>query len=395
MSKKKICLVTNWYPTKDNPYQGLFFREQAIALADYYNFVVLHYHYEYTWNRCRETSELVLDKREYNITEYTAKISGSSIKKKIYNCKLINISYENILFNKVCEQLDSEHIDMFYSICGQNDGIEVAKYANYFKKPYIVSEHGPFPWIGTLINNETKVAIENADLFLAISNDKIRQILMQNVKLPKIWYVGNMVDESKFVYKPSNNEIKTFITVGANVFYKNYGLLIDTFNRLEEITDIPFKVIILGYQANKGYSQDSKQLEEALYNSQFAQNIEMIPNVPHDEMVDVFARADAFVMTSIQEGQPVSALEAGCCGLPIFSTRCGGVEDYVDDNIGRIVGLLDSDKLAQYLKDYLEGNITFNPERIRDAVVSKFGKEQFVRNMVDGFESILQVRLKQ
>ena len=353
-------------------------------------------HYKYSWNKRKEIADLLLDKKEYNITEYTANICYSSINRRLYRLKKTNIGYEESVFNKCCKQLSEvENIDLFYSICGQNDGEEIAKYVAYFRKPYVVSEHGPFPWVNSLVTDKTRKAIENADLFMAISNDKVRQILMQNVKLPKIWYVGNMVDESKFVYKPSNNKVKTFITVGANVFYKNYGLLIDTFNKLKEITDIPFKVIVLGYQANKGYSQDSKQLEEALYNSQFAQNIEMIPNVPHDEMVDVFARADAFVMTSIQEGQPVSAIEAGCCGLPIFSTRCGGVEDYVDDNIGRIVGLLDSDKLAQYLKDYLEGNITFNPELIRNAVVSKFGKEQFVRNMVDGFESILQVRLKQ
>ena len=33
-AKKKICLITNWYPTKENPYQGIFFKEQAQALGD-------------------------------------------------------------------------------------------------------------------------------------------------------------------------------------------------------------------------------------------------------------------------------------------------------------------------------------------------------------------------
>lgn len=374
MKKKKICLVTNWYPTKVNPFQGLFFREQAIALSEYYDFVVLHY--EYSWRRPQEIAYLRLDKKEYNITEYTAKISRLSINRKLH-------------FDKICEQLASENIDLFYSICGQSDGEETAKYANCFNKPYVVSEHGPFPWVGSLIKDETKKSIENADLFLAISSDKIRQIMMQNIKLPKIWYVGNMVDDSKFTYRPSGNEVKTFITVGANVFYKNYGMLIDTFNRLTEMTDVPFKLIVLGYQANKGYSQDSKDLEDALHNSGFAEHIELIPYVPHDEMPDAFAKADAFVMTSIQEGQPVSAIEAGCCGLPIFSTRCGGVEDYVDDSIGRIVGLLESDMLARHIKDYLEGQITFDPQVVRNTIVSRFGKEQFIKNMMAAFESVM------
>lgn len=387
MDKRKICLVTNWYPTVDNPFQGLFFREQAIALSDYYDFVVLHY--EYSYSKYKEFAELHFDKKEYNITEYTAKICSLSIKRRLHKLISDDESYIEPAFHKICEQLIPEHIDIFYSICGQNDGQEVAKYATFFNKPYIVSEHGPFPWVGSIIDGKTKEALEHADLFMAISNDKVRQVLMQNVKLPKIRYVGNMVDDEKFVLSDRQNQEKTFVTVGANVFYKNYNMLIETFNKLVEITQRPFKLIVVGYQANKGYSKDASELEMAFKNSNFNRNVELIPSVPHDDMPKVFARADAFVMTSIQEGQPVSAIEAGCCGLPIFATRCGGVEDYVDDSVGRIVGLLETDVLAHYLIEYLEDRITFNPELIRNTVVSRFGKTQFVKNMVDAFESVL------
>lgn len=387
MRKKKICLVTNWYPTESNPFQGLFFREQAIALSEFFDFVVLHY--EYSWEKKREIVELHFEKREYNITEYTSIICGSYNNRKRHRFRLSDISYDEWLFARVCKLLSSENIDVFYAVCGQNDAIEVARYAKYFNKPYIISEHGPFPWVGTIIQEEKRKAIENAELFFAISNDKIRQILMQDIKLSKIWYVGNMVDDSMFKLRQSRNDVKTFITVGANVFYKNYEMLIKTFSKLVRITDVPFKLIVLGYQANKGYSQDSKELENKLNASEFARCIEMIPYVSHDEMPEMFAQADAFVMTSIQEGQPVSALEAGCCGLPIFATRCGGIEDYVDDSIGRTVGILESDILASFLKGYLEEEITFEPEVIREKIVSKFGRQQFVNNMVAAFNSVL------
>ena len=36
--KKTICLITNWYPTEENPYQGVFFQEQAQALGDVFDF---------------------------------------------------------------------------------------------------------------------------------------------------------------------------------------------------------------------------------------------------------------------------------------------------------------------------------------------------------------------
>ena len=106
----------------------------------------------------------------------------------------------------------------------------------------------------------------------------------------------------------------------------------------------------------------------------------MIPEVPHEEICDVYNKADAFVMTSIQEGQPVSAMEAACCGLPIFSTRCGGVEDYVDDSVGRIYAITDIEGMANGLKDYLEGKIVFDAAHIRDNVISQFGREAFTNN---------------
>ena len=94
-------------------------------------------------------------------------------------------------------------------------------------------------------------------------------------------------------------------------------------------------------------------------------------------------------MTSIQEGQPVSAMEAACCGLPVFSTRCGGVEDYIDAKMGRIFDITDSDDMAEALKDYLDGKIKFDAEYIRNTVVEKFGKEAFTRNFTEAFNDAI------
>lgn len=386
MGKKKICLITNWYPTTDNPYQGLFFREQAIALSDYYDFVVLHY--QLIRRNLGKNAKLELIKEEHNITEYNVIIQYNCYKNWICKRLFHDNRYILNLHNRIFSKFEECKIDVFYSITCQTEAALTAKYANYFDKPYVIAEHGPFPWVGSLISEDNKKAIEEANTFLAISNDKVRQILMQGIKLPQIYYVGNMVDEDKFTFMNSRNQVKTFVTVGANVFYKNYKMLIDVFNRLSDITDTPFKLLVVGYQANKGYSQDSEELVKSLKSSKFGNSVELIPNVPHDEMPSVYERADAFVMTSIQEGQPVSAIEAGCCGLPIFATRCGGVEDYVDNSIGRIVDIIDSEGLAEHLKAYLEGNIVFDSYEIRKKVKNKFGKKAFINSMVNAFESV-------
>ena len=146
----------------------------------------------------------------------------------------------------------------------------------------------------------------------------------------------------------------------------------------------------MGYAANKGYSKEIGVLEKTFEASDFANCVEMIPAVEHSRMQEIYQLADAFVMTSIQEGMPVSALEAGCCGLPIFATHCGGVEDFVTDQIGRIYGVLDVEKFAQGLCDFLDGRIVFDSEYIRKSIIEKFGKEAFIKNMVYAFESVMK-----
>ena len=254
----------------------------------------------------------------------------------------------------------------------------------------MVAEHAPFPWPGSVLTNIERNAIMNADLFLAISYDKIRQVMAQNIQLKRVKYIGNMVDETKFYITGKKHGTKTFITVAAHSFYKNYPLLIKIFETLDEITSEDFRVMIVGYQANKGYSKNVEEFEKQIYRSNLRKRFILIPEVNHDDMNDIYNKADAFVMTSIQEGMPVSALEAACCGLPIFTTMCGGVEDYINEEIGRIYRIIDYKGFAIGLRDFLEKKVIFEPEYIRRYIVSKFGKDAFAHNMMESVECLTE-----
>lgn len=394
MDKKVICLITNWYPTPQNPFQGVFFKEQAIALREHFDFLVIHYDFT---NNNKKVNQIRFLKEEENIKEYKLELSIPTKMKRIRK-KLFPGTYDaeedfEKHFLKTFKNNFREYFDVLYCVSCQKEARYLKILGNFYQKPYIVSEHGPVPWLGTIVSDLNKRAIEEADLLLAISFDKLRQIMMQDIKLPQYVYVGNMVDETQFVYKESGNVIKTFVMVGAHVFYKNYDMLIRIMSRLKQITSIPFRIMIVGYNSNKEYSRDVEQLERKIKESDLYNYVEMIPSVAHSKMHEVFVRADAFVMTSVQEGMPVSSIEAGCCGLPIFSTRCGGVEDFVTEQIGRIYGILDVEGFAQGLRDYLEGHIEFDAMKIRQQVVEQFGKEAFVNKLTSAFNSVIESKL--
>ena len=395
--KKTICLVTDWYPTKENPYQGLFFKEQAFLVAKEFNYVIVRYR-EHVKKKPGKRYQVSVINEENNTKEYLVDVNVPIfmyIIDKIHDFNVKHIKKNTIdgigqyvseirkTFTKktlidVFDKYIIEKFDVFYCVDAQQEAFNLQCLSEYYNKPYVVGEHAPVPWPGSLIKDINKNAIEKADMFFAISNDKIRQLLLQNIKLPKVVYLGNLIDENKLVIKEKkSNEIKTFIIVAANSYYKNYDMFIDVMERLKATTDKAFKVMIVGYASNKGYSKNIAQLEMKIKNSGFADYAVLIPEVPHNQIGEVLVKADAFVMTSIQEGQPVSAMEAACCGLPIFSTQCGGVEDYVDEKMGRIYAVNDVEGMTQGLKDYLEENIRFDSQYIRNVVVSRFGNKAF------------------
>lgn len=421
MAKKTICLITNWYPTKENPYVGLFFKEQAFAVAEDFNFIVVHYK-EKRFNSmvswlvrkifCKDY-ELREINKERNTIEYDLKVKYPLI---MYVCDLLvdvwcyvccKLKYKSSIigvgryisnFHKTSKKealsrIFKKHfdgkIDVLYCVDAQNESSTLWYVSQALNIPFVVSEHGPFPWPGDVINDMEHEAIEKADSFIAISQDKIRQVMLQNVCLKKIVYLGNMIDDSQFCLGAEAHTVKTLLIVAAHSFYKNYNLFIDVLNRLTEITLEPFKVMIVGYGANKGYSVRVNEFEQQIKNSKFYDRVAMIPEVGHSEIQNIYHQADVFVMTSIQEGQPVSALEAACCGLPIFSTRCGGVEDYVDDCVGRIYNLNDKDSFASGLKDFLEGKIVFDNNLIRQSVINKYGTASFQKKFKAIFETAI------
>ena len=69
MTKKRICLVTTWYPTKDNPYTGVFFKEQLFAVSEQFDFLVLHY-YEKRKKGFRGSVKVQKVNAENNTLEY-------------------------------------------------------------------------------------------------------------------------------------------------------------------------------------------------------------------------------------------------------------------------------------------------------------------------------------
>lgn len=409
LMKPKILMIPSWYPTKDNPLHGSFFREQAEALSEYYEFCILHMDYT---NSIKKTIfmrlfkntivSLSLSTNEDDSFQHIYAVGYIFFQnKRIYRLlKLFGFNIQNVItkqkefVNKSIFQylIKLNYLpDVIYAMTAQINGVDVYNFGKINNIPVVLAEHAPFPVVGSVVSDELREAISKSNRILAVSIDKARQILMQNIMCNPI-VIGNMVDENIFSISDCKPEIFTILIVAANNFYKDYNTFLHAISYLKKIATAPFKVKIVGYMPVLGESiwyLGEEKFKKTIEEYDILDICELIPKASREEMPNIYGQSSVFVMTSIQEGMSVSALEASCCGLPVFSTRCGGVEDYINDDYGRLFNIQDWKSISIALNDFLMSEIHFDPYKIRENVVSRYGKYAFCKRLDSIFKAVI------
>lgn len=123
-----------------------------------------------------------------------------------------------------------------------------------------------------------------------------------------------------------NEATKLAISVGNVDDIKNRILLVKAFSKFKQENIV---AIVLG----KTVKEDSKIMQEIRKNN--SGNVYFLGL--KENVGDFLNEADFFVMTSLFEGMPISALEALSVGLPMVSTPAGGMVDLVEDGINGFV----------------------------------------------------------
>ena len=92
-------------------------------------------------------------------------------------------------------------------------------------------------------------------------------------------------------------------------------------------------------------------------------------------MAEFLRRADLFVLPSLIETFSVPAAEALACGTPVLSTRCGGPEEFIVEDVGFLVPSGDADALFQGLDQMFNNLHLYSRQRISQFAKTRFSPE--------------------
>jgi glycosyltransferase involved in cell wall biosynthesis len=120
---------------------------------------------------------------------------------------------------------------------------------------------------------------------------------------------------------------RRFILQVANVLpVKNTLTLVRAFGRLAD-KHADLDLVICGSRDHR-YARD---VEAHVRGTGLDRRVQLRGFVEKSELIDLYRRAELFVMPSLHEGFPLSALEAMACGAPCVTSDRGGLPELCGD----------------------------------------------------------------
>lgn len=115
------------------------------------------------------------------------------------------------------------------------------------------------------------------------------------------------------------------VTVANLVAVKNIKLVLEIANNL---TNIEFTIV--------GDGPEREMLEEIVALNKLS-NVRLLGFKSPEEVKEIYDQSDCFLLTSLAEGTPTSALEAMTSGLPIVVSNAGGINNIIIDRVNGFV----------------------------------------------------------
>ena len=224
--------------------------------------------------------------------------------------------------------------------------------------------------------------------------DKVRQDLLEAGigskgkfgLMPPGLAIGNL---------PSKNDVLTFFGlnnkrlqcafIGRVTQIKRPDRFLDVVNEIKK-RDISLDFFIAG----------DGELLEACRERIISENLPVKVLGWQSNIEKVLSAADIVVLTSDNEGTPLSLIQAGMAGLPVVSTNVGSVPEVVLDNATGLITSLDVQEIA----DALEKLVTDKALRERlghaaqEFTLANFGVQRLVHDHEELYKTLLASRAK-
>lgn len=384
-----ILVLPSSYPTKDAPIRGIFFKEQAVALKNSGHDVGVIY------SETRRITGINLNTlKEYHFQKSFYREEGINVLRLHgWNVLMMRNSLGINLWIKQTIQLYNDYVkrfgkpDIIHVHCGLYGGMAAKLIKDKYSVPYIITEHSSNVLNNALDNFHKDMLVEaynNANSLISVG--KALKLQMAKYTDNNINVIPNIVNTEEFVVKNNKKNKFRFISVSFLIENKRVDLTIKAFKRVYDRN----KNVEL-YIGGDGSCRQS--LEELVKELNLEDSVKFLGKVDRKDMPDFLSNGDCFVLPSEYETFGVVYIEALACGLPIITTKCGGPEDFYNEDLGYMINVNDEDALYEAMNKVIDEKGKFSNEEISEYIKARFSNEVIVKEIEEIYSLVLNNNL--
>lgn len=198
-------------------------------------------------------------------------------------------------------------------------------------------------------------------------------------KIDKVVYSGFDFEKLPFNFNYIKNQTLKLLSVGRPHWVKGYEYALRACAILKE-KNISFEYTVVGGEGNE-------ELQFLVDDLGIKESVRFTERISQEKVYEIMRQSDLLLLPSVIEGLPNIAVEAMAVGLPVISTKCGGVEELIVDNeTGWLVIVRSPEATAKAIISFLlvsEEGLEDIRKSARKTVEAKHNEAQMVDEMED------------
>ncbi len=368
-----VLLLPSSYPTAASPVAALFCRDQAQALVR----SGVRVGVVYPDRRSLRTLSPRAVLEQHGQIQTT--IDGGATTMRWSGWNIPQREASGHLFRSMAVRLIGRYIerygmpDLIHAHEAVWAGAAASQAAERYGLPYVLTEHSSGYVLGEIHGEAAAwagLAYRKASRVIAVSRFLAASIAPFGAAPEAVEVIANVVDTDFFTLpdRPRRPSGRTrFLCLAQLQPAKGIDLLLRSFARAVAGRD--WATLEIG-GGNRGW----EALKELATELGIAERVTFLGRLSRHEVRKALWRADVLVVSSYVETFGVVLGEALATGLPVITTRCGGPEDIVSEDLGRFVPVGDETAMTQALLEF-DPVVELDPdraERRRASIASRF-----------------------
>lgn len=377
----KTVWLPSWYPNRTAPFDGDFIQRTAKAVSAYAAVQVFFV----TKDEACPTKQEIIVQQDGALTETIAYYKTTSIGSRLLSWTQYFALYKQLLRNYIKEHGVPDVVHVQVPI---KAGLLALWLQRTYGVPYVCTEHfaiyndevaDRFSRRSFYFKYYTQKVFGQARALLPVSKNLGEAINARVLQKP-FTVIANVVDTSLFFYTPTTPQPFRFVHVSEMGARKNVPGIIHAFCSLYE-KEKNSELVLAGPYPPAIYQavERSGLLNKAIF---------FTGQLRYAAIAGVVQQGHALLLFSNSENMPCVILEALCCGLPIISTKTGGIAEVVNESNGLLVPVRDEAALLQAMQQMVAHYDRYNRSAIAQQAQTQFSYAEIGKQINAVYEQV-------